>query len=59
VETDCPFLAPVPNRGKRNEPLFVTHTISQIAGLKNETPEKIASITAENAKELFSLPQGL
>ena len=53
VETDAPFLAPVPKRGKRNEPLFVTYTAREIARLRNMDFEKLARQTTENAKILF------
>ncbi len=55
VETDAPFLAPVPKRGKRNEPLFVTFTAQEIARLRNIDFEEIATITSDNAKALFGL----
>ena len=54
VETDAPFLAPVPLRGKRNEPAFVVHTAAKLAELKGETPESIGRITSENFFALFS-----
>jgi TatD DNase family protein len=53
VETDAPFLAPVPKRGKRNEPLFVTFTAREIARLRNIDFEELARQTTENAKILF------
>jgi TatD DNase family protein len=56
VETDCPFLAPVPKRGKRNEPFFVTYTIGEIARLRGMDFDEVAKITAENAIRLFHLP---
>lgn len=56
VETDAPFLTPVPMRGKRNEPLFVTHTVQEIARLRNSDFEKIAAATSRNTKSLFGLP---
>ncbi len=55
VETDAPFLTPVPKIGKRNEPLFVTYTVKEIARLRNITFEEVARITSENAKTLFGL----
>ena len=55
IETDAPFLAPAPKRGKRNEPLFVTHTAHEIARLRNMTFEDVARITTENAKTLFGI----
>ncbi len=56
IETDAPFLTPVPKRGKRNEPLFVTYTAKEISRLRNITFEEVATQTAENAKTLFGLP---
>ncbi len=53
VETDSPFLAPVPNRGKRNEPSFVVDTARALAELKNVSPEELARITSDNFFTLF------
>jgi len=53
VETDAPFLAPVPKRGNRNEPLFVNYTAQEIARLRNIEFEEVAEQTSENAKTLF------
>jgi TatD DNase family protein len=55
VETDAPYLAPVPRRGKRNEPAFVVHTAEHIARLRGETPERIAAATTSNFVRLFAL----
>jgi TatD DNase family protein len=55
VETDAPFLAPVPKRGKRNEPLFVTYTAMEIARIRNIEFEEVARSTTQNAKDLFAL----
>lgn len=54
VETDAPFLAPVPHRGKTNEPAFVVHTAQMLAALKGVTPEALADATTENFFRLFS-----
>lgn len=54
VETDAPFLAPVPFRGKRNEPAFVRHIADKIAEIHIKSPAEIASITSANAKRLFA-----
>jgi TatD DNase family protein len=54
VETDSPFLAPVPLRGKTNEPAYVTHTGTFVAGLKNIAPDELARITTDNFFKLFS-----
>ncbi|MCJ7684616.1 MAG: TatD family hydrolase, partial [Desulfobacteraceae bacterium] len=56
VETDSPFLAPVPKRGKRNEPFNVTFTAREIARLRNISFEEVALQTSENARSLFGLP---
>jgi TatD DNase family protein len=56
IETDCPYLAPVPKRGKRNEPAFVVHTaevVAQCAGLRYE---ELARLTTENASRVYRLP---
>ncbi|MCI0465970.1 MAG: TatD family hydrolase, partial [Beijerinckiaceae bacterium] len=54
VETDAPFLAPVPYRGKRNEPAFVAATAQVLAAVKGVTPLIIAAETSANALRLFS-----
>ena len=56
IETDSPFLSPVPKRGKRNEPLFVTFTAQEIARIRNIEFEEVARRTSENTKALFGLP---
>ena len=56
VETDSPFLAPVPHRGKRNEPSFVMHVVDKISELRGESFSEIAEKTTQNARELFGLP---
>jgi TatD DNase family protein len=53
LETDCPYLAPVPNRGKRNEPSFVKFTAEKVAKIKNLSVEEVAEATTKNAKKLF------
>jgi TatD DNase family protein len=57
VETDAPFLSPVPNRGKTNEPAFVIHTAKLLAELKGVEPDELASTTTENFFRLFSKVQ--
>jgi len=54
VETDAPYLAPVPKRGKRNEPAFVVHTAERVAEIKGVTPEALAAATTANFFELFT-----
>jgi len=56
VETDCPFLAPVPRRGKRNEPAYVQAVAERVAELRGETFSEIAAISTANARRLFGLP---
>jgi TatD DNase family protein len=56
IETDAPFLAPVPFRGKRNEPAYVGHVGSAIAALRGATVETVAGLTRENAQVAFALP---
>ena len=56
VETDCPFLAPVPKRGKRNEPAFVQAVATKIAELRGESLDSVAMSTTANARRLFGLP---
>ena len=56
VETDCPFLAPVPKRGKRNEPAFVSHVATYLAQLRGEHLTTLADATTANARHLFRLP---
>lgn len=53
VETDCPYMAPVPMRGKRNEPAFVYHVAAKLAQLRGEFLEKVACQTTANARELY------
>lgn len=54
VETDAPFLAPQPHRGKRNEPAYVAHIVEQLAELRDKSKEEMATITTHNAVRLFS-----
>lgn len=53
LETDAPYLAPVPCRGKRNEPAFLVHTVQKIADILQISVEELASVTTENVQLLF------
>lgn len=55
IETDCPYLAPVPHRGKRNEPAHVRLVAEKIAALRRMPPERLAEVTRENGMRLFRL----
>jgi TatD DNase family protein len=55
LETDCPFLTPQDMRGKRNEPSYLPITAQKIAQLKEVSLEKVAEVTARNAKEIFKI----
>jgi TatD DNase family protein len=56
VETDGPFLTPMPHRGKRNEPAYIPYIVKRLAALRQVSDEEMAQITVENAKRLFDLP---
>lgn len=58
IETDAPYAAPVPHRGKRNEPVFVEHVAAKIAALKGLPVEDVAKATTQNALKVFGLPSG-
>jgi TatD DNase family protein len=55
IETDCPFLAPVPKRGKTNEPAYVSYVAECLADLRDVPVERIAQQTTENACQLFGI----
>jgi TatD DNase family protein len=56
IETDCPFLAPVPHRGKRNEPSYVRLVAQKIAELRKASFDEVAQVTSDNARNVFCLP---
>lgn len=55
VETDCPYMAPEPNRGKRNYSGYLPYTVEAMAAVKGVSPDEMAEITAENAERLFDI----
>ena len=56
LETDAPYLAPVPFRGKRNEPSYISYVVQKLAEITNCTSEEIAEIATTNTKKLFRIP---
>lgn len=58
IESDCPYLSPVPHRGKRNEPAFIPFTAAAIAELKGLSVEDVGRITTHNARRLFRIGTG-
>lgn len=57
VETDCPFLTPVPHRGQRNEPAYLPQVLKKVAQIRGQSPEEIARETTANARRAFRLPE--
>lgn len=55
VETDCPYMTPVPFRGQRNDSSYIEYVIQKLSEIRNETPDFIAEQTYKNAKEIFSI----
>lgn len=55
IETDCPYLAPVPKRGERNSSFNLKYIVEEIASLRGDTPSNIAKLSLENAKRLFGI----
>ena len=56
IETDSPYLAPVPHRGKRNEPAFVREVAAQIGQLRGMPAKEIGAATSKNFRSFFKLP---
>ncbi len=55
IETDCPYLTPVPFRGKRNEPIYTSYVAEEIAKIKNISVEEVIKVTTENAKKIYGI----
>ena len=55
IETDAPYLAPEPRRGRRNEPAFVVHTCRRVAEIRGESHEDVARATTANARAFYGL----
>lgn len=59
LETDCPYLAPVPYRGKRNSSLYLPYVIEMMAEIKGMTPDEVIRVTRENAERLYRIESNL
>ena len=57
IETDSPFLAPVPMRGKKNEPSFIKYTLEKLSTLKETSLEQMSELTTNNFNKLFNFRQ--
>ena len=55
LETDAPYLTPVPFRGKENQPAYIKYVAEEIASLREITQEEVAQVTTENAKTVFNI----
>lgn len=55
LETDCPYLTPVPHRGERNEPAYVRFVCEKVAELKGLAPDRVAAVTTANARRIFGI----
>ena len=55
LETDCPYLAPVPMRGKRNESGYLTYICGRVGGVYGITPEEVAEVTTRNAERVLGI----
>ena len=53
IETDCPYMAPVPNRGKRNDSSNLVYVVEKIAQIKGVSPEEVAAKTFQNAENMY------
>jgi TatD DNase family protein len=58
VESDAPYLAPVPHRGRRNEPAWVAHTLNRLAAVRDADPEALGERVVRNARRFFGLADG-
>lgn len=58
LETDSPFLSPVPHRGRRNEPAYIVHTAEAVAGALGMSVDELAEHTSDNARRVLNLPEG-
>ncbi|MEQ1894295.1 MAG: TatD family hydrolase [Planctomycetota bacterium] len=58
IETDCPYLAPQPARGQRNEPALLVHTLATLAEVRGTSVSELATLTSKNAERLFGLDPG-
>jgi TatD DNase family protein len=56
AESDSPYLAPVPHRGKRNEPAWVSLTVARLAVVRDVAPDVLGRQVTENARRLFAVP---
>ena len=57
TETDCPYLAPVPFRGKRNRSAYISYVIEMIASIKGISAEEVERVTSENAKRMYHIAE--
>ena len=55
LETDCPYLTPEPNRGKRNSSLYLPYVVKEIANIKGISEEEVINITTQNAKKMYNI----
>lgn len=55
IETDCPYMAPEPNRGKRNDSFYLPYVVNKIAEIKGLSPAEVIDITSNNAKDLYGI----